>query len=59
MQALQDLASKFSIAGELLSFLWQAKLWWMIPLVFVMLFLGIIVALGATTGIGPLFYPLF
>ncbi len=49
---------RFEIVAELLAFLWTQRLWWMIPLVLVMLlFLGII-AFANATALGPFIYPL-
>jgi uncharacterized membrane protein YhaH (DUF805 family) len=49
---------RFEIASELLGFMWAQRLWWMIPLVLVMLlFLGII-AFANATALGPFIYPL-
>lgn len=53
------MGSKLGIAGELLSYLWQAKMWWMIPLVFVLLSMGLLIAFGTASGLGPFFYTLF
>ena len=59
MQVIRDVGNKFSIAGELLVFLWQAKMWWMIPLVLILLFFGLIIVVGTSTGVGPFIYTLF
>ena len=59
MQALREMGYKVGIAKELLTFLWQRKLWWMIPMVFVLLVLGLLIVFGSTTGIGPGLYTLF
>jgi hypothetical protein len=59
MQLIRDIGGKFGIAGELLAFLWQRKLWWMIPLVAMLLFFGLIIVVGSTTGVGPFIYTLF
>ena len=53
------MGDKFGIAGELLAFLWQAKLWWMIPMVLVLLLFGIVIAFGTSTGVAPFIYTLF
>lgn len=50
------------IAGtlqELMSFLWRRKLWWLIPVVVVVLMFSVLAILGSTAGIGPLIYTLF
>lgn len=59
MQALREMGDKFGIAGELLTFLWQRKMWWMIPIVVVLLFFGILITFAAATGVGPFVYTLF
>jgi hypothetical protein len=59
MQVLRDMGQRLGIAGELLSFFWQAKMWWMIPIVAVLLLLGLLVVFGSTTGVGPFVYTLF
>ena len=59
MGVLHDTADKFGIAAELLAFLWHGKMWWMIPLVAVLLFFGIIIVVGSSTGVGPFIYTLF
>lgn len=59
MRILRDIANKFSIAGELLSFLWRRKMWWLIPIVAVLLVFGILIVVGSATGVGPFIYTLF
>jgi hypothetical protein len=59
MQLIRDIGNKFGIAGELIIFLWQHKMWWMIPLVAVLLFFGLIIVFGSATGVGPFIYTLF
>jgi hypothetical protein len=56
---MKSLLTKFAIAGELLRFIWINKLWWMIPLVTVLLFFGIIIMVGNATGVGPFIYTIF
>ena len=50
---------KFPIAGELLSFLWSAKLWWMVPVVCMLLLLGGLIILAHSSAIAPFIYTLF
>ena len=59
MHVLRDISEKLRIAGELIAFLWQRKLWWMIPIVLVLLLFGILTVTGSTTGAGPFVYTLF
>ncbi len=55
---MRGLAEKFGIAGELIQFLWAQKLWWMIPLVVMLLLLAALVAFASATSLGPFIYPL-
>ena len=59
MKIIRDIGGKFSIAAELISFLWHRKMWWMIPIVTVLLFFGLITVIGSATGVGPFIYTLF
>ena len=59
MRFARELTDKLGIAGELLAFLWMRKMWWLIPLVVVLLVLGIVIVVGAATGVGPFIYTLF
>ena len=56
---MKNLLRKFSIVGELFGFLWAAKLWWMIPMVFVLLVLGGVIILAQSSAIAPFIYTLF
>ena len=53
------ISSHLSTAGELLTFFWRRKMWWALPLVSVLLLLGLLIALGSATGVGPFIYTLF
>ena len=59
MRALLDMGRKIGIAGEMLAFLWHNKMWWMMPLVFVLLVTGLLIVFGSATGVGPFIYTLF
>ena len=51
--------TKMSIIAELFSFLWARRLWWMIPMVAVLLLLGVLMLLTQSSAIAPFIYPLF
>jgi hypothetical protein len=53
------MATGLGIAAELLGFLWRAKMWWMIPIVVVLLLLGLFTVFGSASGVGPFIYTLF
>ena len=48
-----------SIMGELFGFLWERKLWWMIPMVSVLLFFGAIMIFAQGSAVAPFIYTLF
>ena len=59
MCLIQETVAKLGIAGELIVFLWKRKLWWLIPMVAVLLAFGIVIVVGGSTGAGPFVYTLF
>ena len=59
MYLIHDIAARLGIAGELLGFMWRRKMWWMMPVVIVLLFMGILIGFGSSSGVGPFIYTLF
>ena len=53
------MSSNVGIVGQLLNFLWQRKLWWLIPMVVVLLVFGLLLVFASASGIGPFIYTLF
>lgn len=53
------LMGKFSILGQLLQFLWEKKLWWMIPMVIVLVLFGLLLVFAQGSGLAPFIYTLF
>ena len=51
--------SRSGILGELIFFLWYKKLWWLIPIVVMLVVIGSLMILGGTSGIAPFIYSLF
>ena len=45
--------------GELFQFLLERKLWWMIPMVIVLVLLGILIFMAQSTPVAPFIYTLF
>ncbi len=58
-QFLRGMKSNFGIAGELLGFLWARKLWWLIPMVTMLLLFGLFLIFSVSSGVGPFIYSLF
>lgn len=45
--------------SEIGSFLWERKLFWMAPVVIVLLFLGILIVVSSGSALAPFIYTLF
>jgi hypothetical protein len=56
---MKRIKAKFSTVGELLLFLWQNKLWWMMPMVLVFLLLGLFIVFTQSVAVVPFIYTLF
>ena len=56
---LAGLRTRLGILGELFAFLWAAKLWWLIPMIIVLIVFALVIVLGSASGGGPLIYTLF
>lgn len=50
---------RMGILGELLSFLWKRKLYWLIPMMLTLFIFAIIIVLGASGPGGVFIYSLF
>ncbi len=55
----RSMTSNFGVVNELLSFLWQRKLWWLIPMIVVLMIFGLLLIFASASGIGPFIYTLF
>jgi len=56
---VRNMVTNLGVAGELLTFLWHRKLFWLIPMVIVLLVLGLALAFASATGVSPFIYALF
>lgn len=59
MKVTEGMRERFGIASELMGFLWQRKLWWLIPMVFVLLLFGGLMVTAQSSALGPFIYTLF
>jgi hypothetical protein len=59
MKFTDGLRQRLGIAGELMGFLWERKLWWLIPMVFVLLVFGGLMVTAQSSALGPFIYTLF
>ena len=58
-KAVRRAVSRLGIMGELLQFMWQRKLWWMMPMVIVLLLVGVLLIFAQSSAIAPFIYTLF
>jgi hypothetical protein len=58
-KAFRGAARRVGIMGELMQFLWERKLWWLMPMVAVLLALGILMVFAQSSAIAPFIYTLF
>ena len=59
MGAGKRLVSKLGIFRELLVFLWKRKLWWMIPMIIVLVLFGLLLIFTQSSAVAPFIYTLF
>ena len=59
MTRFKGLVSRFSIVGELLGFMWEQKLWWLIPMVVTLILFGILLVFVQGSAVAPFIYTLF
>ena len=57
--AAQDFFMRLGVLGELLSFLWKRKLYWMLPMVIVLVVFALLIVAGTATPAGAFIYTLF
>jgi hypothetical protein len=59
MRFIENISSRTGIVGELLSFFWRSKWWWMTPMILVLVLFGLLMLFAQTSAIGPFIYTLF
>jgi hypothetical protein len=57
--AIQDVFMRLGILGEILSFLWKRKLYWLIPLMVTLLVFALLIVVGSAGPGGAFIYTLF
>jgi len=55
---MRDLFARMGILGELLSFLWRRKLYWLIPMIIALLVFSVIIILSSNPALQPFIYTL-
>ena len=51
--------TQVGIVGELFAFVWQRKLWWLIPMILVIVVFAILLVFSQATPLAPFIYTLF
>ena len=59
MKVLRNVAGGAGTVGELLSFFWRGKQFWLIPFVVTLLIVALLLLVGEATGVAPFIYTLF
>ena len=56
---IKETITNTGVVGEVLQFLWARKLWWLIPMVSVLLLFGLLLIFASSSGVAPFIYTLF
>jgi hypothetical protein len=59
MSWMKALSGRFSITSELLIFFWERKLWWLMPMVLLLLGFGMLIVFAQSSAVAPFIYTLF
>lgn len=51
--------SRMGILGELLRFLWKRKLWWLIPMIVMLILFVVLLVAAQGSALAPFIYTLF
>ena len=55
----REIKRRTRIVGEFFSFLWEQKLWWMIPMMVLLILLAALLIFAQSTALAPFIYTLF
>ena len=59
MGFFRSFLSRFSVLRELMVFLWKRKLWWMIPMVIILVIFGLLLIFSQSSVVAPFIYTIF
>ena len=59
MKWWRAMSRRFEVIGELFGFLWRRRLWWLMPMVAVLLVFGLLLLFAQSSPIAPFVYTLF
>jgi hypothetical protein len=52
-------AGRFGIVGELFSFFWSNKRWWLVPMLVALFLVAALIVLAQSSAVAPFIYTLF
>jgi len=53
------IARRFGIVGELLSFFWSKKRWWLVPMLVSLFLITVLIVVAQSSAVAPFIYTLF
>jgi hypothetical protein len=56
---MKSAGARAGVLKEMVEFLWERKLWWLIPLVVLLVTFGLLLVFAQASGIAPFIYTLF
>jgi len=59
MATFKSVSNRAGVFKELIGFLWQRKLWWMIPMISLLIIVGLILIFAQSSAVAPFIYSLF
>jgi hypothetical protein len=59
MKFIQNTTRNLGVAGELMSFFWSKKRWWLVPMIISLFLIGALIVLAQSSAIAPFIYTLF
>jgi hypothetical protein len=58
MSWIRQFANRSGIVAEVFSFLWERKLWWLMPLALLIFLIGVLFLIAQVSSVAPWMYPL-
>lgn len=59
MGVIRNAGIRFTVVGELIGYLCRHKLWWMMPIVMVLVLFGLLLVFTQGSALAPFIYTLF
>jgi len=56
---IRGMMTNTGVLGEMIRFLWSRKLWWLIPMVVLLLLCALLLVFASASGVAPFIYSLF